>query len=176
VFWFATTTLPESEIERLGPPKEELLRRFSEWSRPIPEFLDSLNPDSVLVTPIYDRHPAATWGRGRVTMLGDAAHATSPTLGQGACLAIESAFALAKHIEAAGHAIPALRSYETERQTRTERIIRLSRQIGAAIQWKQPLACWLRDQLIWATPSRLHLTVLRSIISTGLIPLEPKCA
>jgi len=174
VFWFGTTTVAESEIPKLGPAKEELLRRFGDWHEPIPKFLGELAEGSILRTPIYDRPPEHTWGRGRVTLLGDAAHATSPTLGQGACLAIESAYSLARHLSQARHVVPALRSYEAERQARTARIIRRSWRIGSAIQWTSSWACRLRDEVIRWTPLPLHLRSLRNIMKPGCMPLDLK--
>jgi salicylate hydroxylase len=79
---------------------------------------------------LYDREPLATWGMGRVTLLGDAAHAMLPFMAQGACQAIEDAAVLARYLATAhGGAIPdALRRYEDIRAPRVRAVQRASRE------------------------------------------------
>ena len=64
--------------------------------------LDATAPESILRGDVVDRKPDSVWGRGRVTLLGDSAHAVSFNIGQGACLAIEDALVLAGHLAAPG--------------------------------------------------------------------------
>ena len=72
---------------------------------------------------ISDRDPIRHWSKGRVTLLGDAAHPTLQTLAQGACMAIEDAVCLAELIEAAsGDFAGAFRRYESARYLRTARV------------------------------------------------------
>jgi salicylate hydroxylase len=73
--------------------------------------------------PISDRDPIRHWSKGRVTLLGDAAHPTLQSLAQGACMAIEDAVCLAQAIELAGGDFArAFRQYETARYLRTARV------------------------------------------------------
>lgn len=73
------------------------------------------------------REPIERWSRGRVTLLGDAAHATLPFLAQGANMAIEDGYVLAGAIaEHSGDAAAALNAYEAARRDRTARVIRVS--------------------------------------------------
>lgn len=76
------------------------------------------------------RAPARTWSRGRVTLIGDAAHASLPYLAQGAAMALEDAVVLSRHVQSGETIAGALRAYETRRMPRTERIIRESRRLG----------------------------------------------
>jgi 2-polyprenyl-6-methoxyphenol hydroxylase-like FAD-dependent oxidoreductase len=169
VFWFGTASMPEAEIAQLGPHRQELSARFHDWHVPIPDLLGVLDEAAVVRTPIYDRPPVSRWGTGRVTLLGDAAHATTPTLGQGACLAIESALVLAGYLGRGGTVDTALRCYERDRQRRTARIIRQSWNMGRQIQWRHPLACWLRDRVIRLMPLALHVRTLEQIIGPGCV-------
>ena len=79
---------------------------------------------------LYDRDPLTTWAAGRVTLLGDAAHAMLPFLAQGACQAVEDAAVLTKCLTAASAtAIPeALQHYQASRQPRVWQVQRISRQ------------------------------------------------
>ena len=86
---------------------------------------------SWLKWPGCDLNPRKVWGIGRVTLLGDAAHATLPYLAQGAAMALEDAATLAKTLHHhADHPDEALRRYETLRQPRTRQIILESRKTG----------------------------------------------
>jgi|RhiMetdeSRZDD1v2_1073273.scaffolds.fasta_scaffold459585_1 salicylate hydroxylase len=77
---------------------------------------------------LYDREPLATWSVGRVTLLGDAAHAMLPFMAQGACQAVEDAVVLARCLAVtAPNGVPAaLREYETLRKPRVWDVQRAS--------------------------------------------------
>ena len=77
---------------------------------------------------LYDREPLDTWSVGRVTLLGDAAHAMLPFMAQGACQAVEDAVVLARSIASAGEdaVSAAVRAYETIRKPRVWDVQRAS--------------------------------------------------
>ena len=107
--------------------------------------------ESVVCTDIEEVHQA-TWARGRVALLGDAAHALTPNMGQGAGMAMEDAAVLADELaRAAGGEIDvpaALTGYVARRRQRVDAIVRLSRQIGEEGQLSGALACWLRNRRV----------------------------
>jgi 2-polyprenyl-6-methoxyphenol hydroxylase-like FAD-dependent oxidoreductase len=92
------------------------------------------------------------WARGRVALLGDAAHALTPNMGQGAGMAMEDAAVLAEELTRAARRetdVPqALARYVTRRRRRVDAIVRLSRQIGEEGQLAGALACWWRNRRI----------------------------
>lgn len=69
--------------------KERLLKIFGGWCDNVIDLLVATDEDAILRRDIYDRPPTFSWGRGRVTLLGDSVHAMQPNLGQGGCMAIE---------------------------------------------------------------------------------------
>ncbi|MEV5327036.1 NAD(P)/FAD-dependent oxidoreductase [Nonomuraea fastidiosa] len=80
--------------------------------------------------PIYDLPELPTWHRGRVLLTGDSAHATSPSSGQGASLAIEDAIVLARCLRESGDHEEAFKRFESERRPRAERVVAYSRTIS----------------------------------------------
>ena len=107
--------------------------------------------DGVVCTDIEEVQQA-TWTRGRVALLGDAAHALTPNMGQGAGMAMEDAVVLADELGRAARGRTdidsALTRYAERRKQRVETIVRLSRQIGEEGQLSGVLACWLRNRRI----------------------------
>ncbi len=107
--------------------------------------------DGVVCTDIEEVHQDA-WVRGRVALLGDAAHALTPNMGQGAGMAMEDAAVLADELSRAARgetdAPAALTTYVARRRPRVETIGRLSRQIGEEGQLTGALACWLRNRRV----------------------------
>jgi salicylate hydroxylase len=95
---------------------------------------------------LYDRDPIPCWTRGRVTVLGDAAHPMLPYLGQGACQAIEDGCVLATALAAEPEdPVAALTLYERARRPRASRVVLTSRQRGTSNHLASPLAAMRRD-------------------------------
>ncbi|MBW7983142.1 3-hydroxybenzoate 6-monooxygenase [Enterobacillus tribolii] len=109
--------------------KEEVLSYF-EGIHPRPrQMLDK--PTSWRRWATADREPVASWGHGRVTLLGDAAHPVAQYMAQGACMALEDAVTLGEAIKACdGDAVKGFRLYESVRIPRTARIVWSTREMG----------------------------------------------
>jgi 2-polyprenyl-6-methoxyphenol hydroxylase-like FAD-dependent oxidoreductase len=84
IYWFATSNQPAGERCTGEQRKEKLLSLFRDWHDPIHYLLDSTPAGSILQNDISDIPPFASWTQGRVTLLGDSAHPTTPNMGQGA--------------------------------------------------------------------------------------------
>jgi 2-polyprenyl-6-methoxyphenol hydroxylase-like FAD-dependent oxidoreductase len=146
-YWFATANVPAGGEDTKGGHKAELLGRFGDWYAAIPAVIGATPESAILRNDIVDRPPVRKWTDGRVTLLGDAAHPTTPNLGQGACMAIESAYVLAKSLRAAETPEAGLRAYEEARFDRTAMITNQSWKLGKVFAWENPVKCWLRDRL-----------------------------
>lgn len=72
--------------------KARLLKLFEGWCDNVMDLLLATDEEAILRRDIYDRSPILSWGKGRVTLLGDSVHAMQPNLGQGGCMAIEVDF------------------------------------------------------------------------------------
>lgn len=147
VYWFATQNAPAG-VRAHGGEKGEVLRLFGQWHQPIASLVERTAASAVLRNDIYDRPPARTWSRGRVTLVGDAAHPMTPNLGQGACQALEDAVVIARALHGATGIAAAWQVYERTRRRRTAFVSRASRRIGAMGQMENPLAIAARDTLV----------------------------
>ncbi|KAG0480113.1 hypothetical protein HPP92_010971 [Vanilla planifolia] len=117
--------------------KERLLKLFHGWCDNVIDLINATNEEVILRRDIYDRIPIFTWGKGRVTLLGDSAHAMQPNLGQGGCMAIEDGYQLALELEKAWNEsiqknkpmdiTSSLKSYEKERRFRVAVICGMAR-------------------------------------------------
>ncbi len=146
--WWCTAN--ESEFTGDGPDgaKSKLLRWFGDWRKPIPDMIGATDPTVIIKTGIYDRRPLKKWSQGGCTLLGDAAHPTTPNMGQGGCMAIEDSAVLARCLSNYTDFAMALRVYERLRHKRTTQVTRISRYYGVIGQWKNPGAVWLRNMLL----------------------------
>jgi 2-polyprenyl-6-methoxyphenol hydroxylase-like FAD-dependent oxidoreductase len=111
--------------------------------------------DIVLRTPevrgpwfLHDICTLPAWYRGRVCLVGDAAHACSPSAGQGAALALEDAVALATQLRDAGDPEAAFERFVALRRPRVERIVRESRRNGAPKVARNDFGAWIRDRVL----------------------------
>ena len=156
-YWFATHNASSGGRDNSELARETLLRLFHGWAPPIRDVLLGTPRDSILRTDIHDRPPAARWGEGRVTLLGDAAHPMTPNLGQGACQAIEDAVVLARELSGtrAEDPVPALRRYEALRAPRADAVVAAARRLGTIGQAEGRLTCRVRDALVALTPDRV---------------------
>lgn len=108
---------------------EEMTLAFADSTRPLSEFIAGATSWSRW--PALDRPPVKVWSKGRVALIGDAAHASLPYLAQGAAMAIEDAVVLARSIANEPSPAVALSAYAAERLERTARIATSSAQLAS---------------------------------------------
>jgi FAD-dependent urate hydroxylase len=165
VYWFAVQNAPENTPPPAQGHKAHLLDLFGQLHHPIPELLASTDESVILNNPIYDIAPLDHWVDGRVALLGDAAHAMTPNLGQGACQAIEDAVALKTAFESTSDIKAAFTLYQTKRLKRANGIVTQSRRIGQVGQIQNPIACWLRDFAFKHLPASMRDRQIESVVS-----------
>jgi len=151
-YWWATSPLPAGTHVPEAARSEYLQERFADWPYGLPALFARTPSERILQNDIFDRAPAPTWHRQRVVLMGDAAHPTTPNLGQGACLAIEDAVVLARTIARSSEHESALAQYYRVRASRTARITRLSHWWGRSGLWRAAPLVWLRDHAYRSTP------------------------
>lgn len=117
-----------------------------------------------------DELDAPVWGRGRVLLLGDAAHAITPNQGQGAAMAIEDAFVLSREFTKGLDG--ALERYRDAREARVRAIQLDSRRIGQVAHWENLLVRGVRDGLMRLLPASVGDRQYRRVIEPGLALLR----
>ncbi|WP_406674223.1 FAD-dependent monooxygenase [Nonomuraea sp. N2-4H] len=161
VYIYATDVAPPGGAA--PDEREELLRRFGDWHEPIPALLRAADPARIIRGDIYyQATPLPAYHRGRVALVGDAAHAMTPNLGQGACQAIEDAVVLG-HLADPARPGESLAAYTAARKERTTRIVRRSLTLCRMSRLRNPLAVRLRDSALTAANRISPDLMLRSM-------------
>jgi 2-polyprenyl-6-methoxyphenol hydroxylase-like FAD-dependent oxidoreductase len=148
----------------------DLLAPFAAFAAPVPAILAAAARGAPPLHHDLEDLARPAWGRGRVWLIGDAAHAMLPNLGQGAAMALEDALAVAHALGAPGATslADASRRVVALRDARVRRLWRRSRQLGALAQWTRPSARWVRDRLLAAAPASIARRGLAAIVEPGI--------
>lgn len=153
IFLYDPKPWPDSDKLTTPATRDEVAPALRDWSPAIRDLVQRL-PENLTKWAIFDTadNPASTYARGRVCLAGDAAHASSPFHGAGACMGVEDAMVLANALGAAlakvrgglaasrGTAIEAaLRTFSDVCIERSQWLVRSSREIGDISEWRYPV-------------------------------------
>jgi 2-polyprenyl-6-methoxyphenol hydroxylase-like FAD-dependent oxidoreductase len=120
--WEGIVTSAPGGQDTPGQSRRAILERFAGFADPVQRVIEATDEENIFRTDVFDRPPDEQWGRGRVTLLGDAAHPMTFAVGQGAAQALEDAQAIGSALGSAGPDLEAaLRSYEQPRIARAAR-------------------------------------------------------
>ncbi|MEU4740126.1 FAD-dependent monooxygenase [Actinosynnema sp. NPDC023658] len=173
VCWYAATVAPAGA--RAADEWAEVRGLVDGWHDPITALLDATPPHTVLRHDIHElATPLPTYVSGRVALLGDAAHAMTPYLGQGACMAIEDAVVLAAACARAADVPTALAEYDRQRRPRTQSMARASRALGrVGHRLRNPVAVAVRDAAMRAVPARVAVRGMAKFLAWTPPRLSP---
>jgi 2-polyprenyl-6-methoxyphenol hydroxylase-like FAD-dependent oxidoreductase len=151
---------PGGDGDRDGDPVGRLRARFAGFADPVPELLERLpDPGAIHVAPI-EQVAEERWGRGAVVLVGDAAHAMSPNMAQGAALAFEDALVLADSLRQAGSLDEALGGFVARRRPRTGWVRAQTHRRDRTRNLPPPL----RDPLLRALGQRIYQANYRPLL------------
>lgn len=155
VYWFAPLVSP-ADSPMPAPLGAWLAERYAAFPAPVAEIVRNTPEAEIIRTELYDFAPRQPWRRGRVVLLGDAAHAMTPNLGQGGAQAIEDACVLAETLRGGAALEEALAQYERARFPRVRWIADTAWRFGKLAHLGPGFARTLRDWTLRLTPARLN--------------------
>tara|TARA_Y100000589_G_C27191141_1_gene644855 strand:- start:2429 stop:3562 length:1134 start_codon:yes stop_codon:yes gene_type:complete len=168
--WWATCNEDFLENDEPEGAKQKLKRLFGNFHHPIPELIE--NTDQILKNSLADRIPKKGWTKGNITLVGDAAHPTTPNLGQGGCMAVEGAYLLAKCINKYGLSSKAYSTYEKYQFPRSKKIVTESLKLGKIGQITNPFLIYIRNLFFKAIPSSVAMKMIDKYFSYRVTELK----
>lgn len=174
VYWYATLDEADGPATHAGTDHGHVTARFADLAAPVPALLATTPADGVLRLPMHDLVPPARWHRDGAVLIGDAAHATTPNLGQGGAQAIEDAWVLANELARLPKSpAQAFAAYQRIRERKARLIVRRSRTIGTLAHLRHPLLRAARNALLRLTPASATARQLDAVFALAFTPSPP---
>lgn len=165
VSWWAVANEKQSLPHHMSGRKKKLLSKFRNWYAPIPLLISATPDENISKTNAFDRIPSTGWHDGKVVLLGNAAHPTTPNAGLEVNTSIEDAWVLSELLEKEKDIETALTKYEELRYPRTTLITNAALKHGIAGQWKNKLAIIFRNIFIKILPTSMQKKFIEDFIS-----------
>ena len=134
----------------------DLYRLFQDYHSPIPELIQGTQDKELIWNDVIDLNPIDRFAFGKILLIGDAAHTTTPNMGQGAGQAIEDAIILSRVLENKRNQAEAFVDFEKLRMPKTKKIVNLSWRLGKIAQLEHPFQIGIRNSLIRILPSKMQ--------------------
>lgn len=155
-YWFAPVTAPANSPMPEGSLSAWLTKQYAHFPAPIPDILRHTPDSEIIRTDLYDFAPIDSWCQGRVVLIGDAAHAMTPNLGQGGAQAVEDAYALAEKLAACPRPEQAFQEFQTLRMPKVRWIVKTAWRFGKMAHARNRLLQAVRNTVMKWTPQRLN--------------------
>ncbi len=153
VYWFALANYKNNF--RTEFQEADLGKMFSDYDPIISKIIHSTPTDKIIVNEINDLKPIKKWHTNNVCLIGDAAHATTPNMGQGACQSIEDALALSLCLEKEKDIKKAFSNFQKLRIKKANGVINQSWQVGKIAQLENYFGRKIRNSIMRMTPDSL---------------------
>lgn len=164
IYWFAVVNAPQNDLASRAYKAADLQLIFKDFHEPIPDILKHTHDDDLIWNDIIDLKPVQRFAFGNIVLIGDAAHATTPNMGQGACQAIEDAVILADELVRHDQPADAFTAFERRRLDRTHYIVHTSWSLGKIAQWSHPVLIPLRNALFRLIPARVQEKQMKTLL------------
>jgi 2-polyprenyl-6-methoxyphenol hydroxylase-like FAD-dependent oxidoreductase len=152
IYWFACINAPQNDQTMKAYKVADLQRVFKDFHDPIPSVLAETKDENLLWNDIIDLKPIPQYAFDNIVLIGDAAHATTPNMGQGACQAIEDAVILADEMERNNDFNEAFKAFEKRRIKRTHFIVNSSWSLGKAAHLENKTLAEIRNFIFRIVP------------------------
>ncbi|MCB1692626.1 MAG: FAD-dependent monooxygenase [Pseudomonadales bacterium] len=163
IYWYAT--LCERAIDFEVSDFARLPSVFSMFPDRVSSLLAATPDEAISSLPLLDKVPTRQWHVGRVVLLGDSVHPTTPNMGQGACMAVESAWVLAQCLARAHDVECAFTQYAALRRARTASVTTRSFRLGRLAQPETRFGAGVRDGLARLIPDALQESMFRDLLA-----------
>lgn len=160
VYWYALANSKNVKVNDIS-----LTKFYDEFHIDILNIISATQKEQIIVSDIFDLKPIDKWQKDNVCLIGDAAHATTPNLGQGACQAIEDAYVLGKLLDKGLSIEKAISEYESLRRKKAHMIVNTSWTFGKIAHIENNFGVWLRNLTIRNMPKSVNKKQLNAIFN-----------
>lgn len=162
LYWFACINCPKPDDSQYRHyTVHDLLNHFSGYHASVTDCIAQTAGSDLIWNDIYDLVPLKNFASHNILLVGDAAHATTPNMGQGACQAIEDAVLLAQELHKTLEVPAAFLNFEQKRLKRTRKVIEQSRLIGQIAQLENPMLVRARNVGMRISPAWVYQAQVR---------------
>lgn len=172
IYWYACVNAAAQDLNFKNYKIEDLRHHFSTYHAPIPQILALTKNENLLWNDIIDIKPLKNLAYSNILLIGDAGHATTPNMGQGACQALEDVAVLIDELQQKNNIALAFKSFEKRRLSRTKYITDTSKFIGEVAQWSNPVLIALRNNILKHLPSRLTQRNLNRLLAVNFMEIN----
>lgn len=156
VYWYACVN------EKSFGRSVEIADIFNDFDPLVLQLIEATASENIICNTISDLAPIPQWYSENLCLIGDAAHATTPNMGQGACQAIEDAYIIGKLLEKSQDFNTIFKTFQSIRRKKVDYIVNTSRTIGKVSQWERGNS--LRNFLMGLIPETMNQKMAKKII------------
>lgn len=169
IYWYACINSPANNKTYQNYTVKDLQLNFASYHDPIARVLAETTDEQLIWNDIIDIKPLKNLAFGNILLIGDAGHATTPNMGQGACQAIEDVAVLVDELTKTTDTTLAFQAFERRRLQRTRYITETSWSIGKVAQWENPISITTRNALMRMLPEKIKQYKLKKLLSVDFM-------
>lgn len=174
IYWYACVNSKPNNEKYKNYTLNDLKNHFGKYHAPIPQILEGTKNKDLIWNDIIDIKPLKHLAYDNILLIGDAGHATTPNMGQGACQALEDVAVLIDELKSKSNVQDAFKSLEKRRLSRTKYITDTSKFIGEVAQWENPMMIFLRNSILKILPTKLAQRNLNKLLSVNFMEINNK--
>lgn len=168
VYWYACVITSKAMDETYAAYSiKDLQKNFEDYHDDVRKALALTRDEDLLLHDISDLKPINTYHQDGILLIGDAAHATTPNLGQGACMGIEDAAVLLQEIDRQTSIMKAFEHFSRRRVPRCKALVNTAWRLGKIAQLSNPLSIKIRNQFVRMTPMSFQVRQLKKILDVS---------
>lgn len=172
IYWYACINSLPNNSTYANFTEADLSKHFASYHFPIPQIISETKDEELIWNDIIDIKPLKHLAYGRILLIGDAGHATTPNLGQGACQAIEDVAVLIDELKKKQSVEKAFGAFENRRLERTAYITKTSWQIGKISQWENSFFVYARNTFMRLLPESVKQKTLQQLLEVNFMEIN----